>query len=82
MCGLPVVVSDVGDLADLVEEGINGFLVPRRSPELFAARIVELLTNNQKLVAFSKAARQSSLWYTTEAATAKWDSIIEHYRTS
>lgn len=82
MCGLPVVVSDVGDLADLVEDGVNGFLVPCRSPELFATRIVELLTNNQKLVAFSKAARQSSLWYTTEAATAKWDRIIEHYRTS
>lgn len=82
MCGLPAVVSNVGDLADLVQDGINGFLVPRRSPELFATRIVELLTNKKKLVAFSKAARQSALRYATEATTKKWDNIIEHYRTS
>ncbi|MFC1634605.1 glycosyltransferase, partial [Planctomycetota bacterium] len=39
MCSLPAVVSDVGDLGDLVEDGVNGYLVPRRSPELFADRI-------------------------------------------
>ena len=82
MCGLPAVVSDVGDLRDLVEDGVNGYLVPRRSPELFAARIIELLTDARRLEAFSKAARYSALRYTTEAATAKWDNIIEHYRIS
>ncbi len=82
MCGLPVVVSDVGDLADLVEDGVNGFLVPRRSPELFAGRIIELLTDTRKLTALSKAARYSALRYTKEAATAKWDNIIEHYQAS
>ena len=81
MCGLPAVVSDVGDLSDLVEDGINGYLVPRRSPEFFAARIVELLLDKQKLKAFSNAARQSSLRYTTEAITEKWDRIIQKYRT-
>jgi len=82
MCGLPVVVSDVGDLGDLVENGVNGYLVPRRSPNLFADRIIELLTDIRKLQAFSQAARYSALQYTTEAATAKWDNIIRHYRTS
>ena len=82
MCGLPAVVSNVGDLGDLVEDGINGYLVPRRSPELFAERIIELLTDAEKLKAFSLAAHSSALRYTTEAATAKWDHIIESYRTS
>jgi glycosyltransferase involved in cell wall biosynthesis len=81
MCGLPAVVSDVGDLADLVENGVNGYLVPRRSPERFAARIIELLTDARRLEAFSQAARYSALRYTTEAATAKWDNIIERYQT-
>jgi glycosyltransferase involved in cell wall biosynthesis len=80
MCGLPAVVSDVGDLGDLVDNGVNGYLVPRRSPELFAARIIELLTDAQRLEAFSKAARCSALQYTTEAATAKWNNVIERYR--
>ena len=81
MCGLPAVVSDVGDLSDLVEDGINGNLVPRRSPEFFTAHIVELLSDSQKLKAFSNAARQSALRYTTEATTEKWDRIIQQYRT-
>ncbi len=38
MCGLPAIVSDVGDLGDLVEDGVNGYLIPRRSPELLAER--------------------------------------------
>jgi hypothetical protein len=80
MCGLPAVVSNVGDLSDLVEDGINGYLIPRRRPEKFTARIVELLTDEKKLSAFSKAARHSAMKYSTQAATEKWNHIITSYR--
>jgi glycosyltransferase involved in cell wall biosynthesis len=80
MCGLPAVVSDVGDLADLVEDGVTGYLVPRRSPQLFAARIVELLSDEQKLRAFSQAARRSALRYETQATVRRWDRILADYR--
>lgn len=82
MCGLPAVVSDVGDLADLIENGVNGYLVPRRSPELLAARIIELLTDARKLQEFSQAARSSALRYETQATIQRWDSIIAGYRKS
>ena len=81
MCGLPVIVSDVGDLRDLVENGINGFLVPRRSPGKFASRIIELLTDENKLKSFSAAAHNAALRYSMQAATEKWDELIEKYRT-
>ncbi|OHB76614.1 MAG: hypothetical protein A2Z25_06120 [Planctomycetes bacterium RBG_16_55_9] len=80
MCGLPVVVSDVGDLGDLAEDNVNGFLVPRRCPEQFAARIIELLTDKKKLKAFSKAARHSALDYSIQAATDEWNHVIESTR--
>ncbi len=80
MCGLPAVVSDVGDLADLVEDGVNGYLVPRRSPEILASRIIELLTDVQKLKAFSHAARRSALRYETQATIKRWDNIITNFR--
>jgi glycosyltransferase involved in cell wall biosynthesis len=82
MSGLPAVVSDVGDLGDLVENGVNGYLVPRRSPELFANRLVELLTDTQKLKAFSQAARRSALRYETQETIQRWDNILASYRNS
>ncbi len=80
MCGLPAVVSDVGDLGDLVDESVNGFLVPRRNPEMFAVRIIDLLIHENKLKSFSKAARDSAMRYSTQAATEKWDYIINSRR--
>jgi glycosyltransferase involved in cell wall biosynthesis len=76
MCGLPAVVSDVGDLGDLVETGVNGYLVPRRSPQLLAERLVELLSDAEKLAAFSQAARRSAMRYEKQATIARWDDIL------
>lgn len=82
MCGLPVVVSDVGDLADLVESGVNGYLVPRRCPELFADRIIELLRDGPKLASFALAARRAALRYETQATVHQWDCILAADRRS
>ncbi len=43
--GTPVIASEVGGLAFLVQDGRNGYLVPSRDPEALAERIYELLTN-------------------------------------
>ncbi len=40
-----VVATDVGCLADVVSDGITGYLIPPRTPELLADRCVRLLTN-------------------------------------
>jgi D-inositol-3-phosphate glycosyltransferase len=45
--GTPVIASEVGGLAFLVRDGENGFHVPSRDPEALAARIYELLTNDE-----------------------------------
>jgi glycosyltransferase involved in cell wall biosynthesis len=80
MCGLPAVVSDVGDLGDLVENGVNGYLVPRRCPEAFADRIVELLLDRQKLATFSLAAHHSAMRYEMQATIQRWDHIFANHR--
>ncbi len=82
MCGLPAVVSNVGDLGDLVEDGVNGYLVPRRSPKVFAERIVDLLQDEQKLAAFSRAARRSAIRYDVATVTRQWDEILVDGRPS
>jgi L-malate glycosyltransferase len=81
MSGLPAVVSDVGDLADLVEDGVNGYLVPRRCPEVFADRLVELLSDEEKLEGFSHAARRSAMRYETQTTIQRWDDTLAAFRT-
>lgn len=75
-CGLPAVVSNVGDLADLVEDGVNGYLLPPRAASAFAARIVELLSNPDRLARFSLAARAAALRYEMSAVAQRWGEIL------
>jgi D-inositol-3-phosphate glycosyltransferase len=47
-CGIPVVASEVGGLAYLIQDGITGFHVPANDPEELAGRI-GLILNNRTL---------------------------------
>jgi D-inositol-3-phosphate glycosyltransferase len=44
-CGTPVIASEVGGLAFLIQDGITGFHVPDRDPEELAGKICLLLEN-------------------------------------
>lgn len=44
-CGLPLVVSDVGGLPEIVEHQYNGMLCPPGAPEAFAEAIVAVLAD-------------------------------------
>jgi glycosyltransferase involved in cell wall biosynthesis len=76
LCGLPAVVTDVGDLSDLVQEGANGHLVPRRSAEALARRIVSLLRDEERLTRFSAAAREAAMRFSTGRTIELWDRLL------
>jgi D-inositol-3-phosphate glycosyltransferase len=44
-CGTPVVASQVGGLAYLVQDGVTGFTVPVDDPQTMAERLMSLLSN-------------------------------------
>jgi L-malate glycosyltransferase len=76
IAGVPVVASKVGDLPDLVEDGVNGFLVEERTPEAFSKKIVEILSDDGLRARFSEAARRAAQRYTIDAAARKWEVIL------
>ncbi len=45
-CGLPIVATRVGGLPDIIDEGINGYLVEAKKPDEIADRILILLQND------------------------------------
>lgn len=58
--GRPVIASEVGGLAFLVRDGINGYHVPTRDPEALAERIYELLTNVDCREEMGQSARRNA----------------------
>ncbi len=78
--GLPAVVSDVGDLGDLVESGVNGWLVPPGEVAEFADRITSLLTEKQLYNQFTDAARRAAATYAVENMRARWDQTLERWQ--
>lgn len=55
-CGLPVVCTDGGGNGDLIEEGVNGYLVQHRDPDLLADKIETLLKDGKKRESMSAEA--------------------------
>jgi glycosyltransferase involved in cell wall biosynthesis len=55
--GLPVVATDVGDVAREVEDGVTGFVVPVRSPERLAAALEQLLVDPERRARMGAAGR-------------------------
>ena len=59
--GLPVVLGHVGGIGDLVEDGVNGFLVPPRDPVALNAALECLLSSETLRRAMGAASRARAL---------------------
>ncbi len=68
--GRPVIASEVGGLAYLVQDGVNGFHVPSRDPEALASRMFELLSNDACRETMGRMAREY-------AEKFDWSHIVE-----
>ncbi len=67
--GTPVIASEVGGLAHLVQHGVNGFHVPSRDPVALADAMLALLTNDELRQQLGRQARQYAQQY-------DWSNIV------
>ncbi len=54
----PVVATDVGSVSEIVEDGVNGFLVPPRAPEQLAQAMLRVLKQPELGRQFGEAGRK------------------------
>jgi D-inositol-3-phosphate glycosyltransferase len=62
-CGTPVIASEIGGLAYLIQDGVTGFHVPDRDPKALAEAICLLLKNHDLRSEMSEAAVQYAQQY-------------------
>ncbi|NLX48637.1 MAG: glycosyltransferase family 4 protein [Methanospirillum sp.] len=82
---LPVVVTDVGSIPEVVEEGRTGHIVPPRDPRALADAILKLLQNeplraSMGTAAHEKMTRELSWGPISERAVAVYREVLEHAR--
>ena len=75
--GMPVVSTNVGGLPYLIDNEIDGLLVPPKDEVVFADAIIELLTHQHKALELSRNARKKVESFTWSALKDKWIHIIE-----
>lgn len=76
--GLPVIASKVGDLEDLITDGVNGYLVAPNDLNKFIQIIVYLLSNNSARFTLSKGCFESSTFYHFDVVVKRWDNILKN----
>ena len=55
--GLPIVASDVGSVADIVQNGVSGQLVPARDSEALADQLEQLVRSPERWEGMGRAGR-------------------------
>lgn len=58
-CGLPVVTTSEGGIADMISEGRNGFITDKKNPQDLADKIRKILQDNELRGRMSGFARQT-----------------------
>ena len=60
-CGVPVIVSNVGGLPEVVKDGETGIVVPSKDVKAFANKLFDLIVDEKKRIEYGKQARKHIL---------------------
>ncbi|AUC82056.1 glycosyltransferase family 4 protein [Lacinutrix sp. Bg11-31] len=75
--GLPVISTNVGGLPFLIENNLDGLLVPLNNVDAFVAAILKLKNNQEVIEPLIGQARKKVELYNWQIVKEKWKSILE-----
>jgi len=75
--GLPIVATNIPGSRDLVADGVNGFLVPPKSPESLAEKIILLVKNKKLRKEMGQESYQMARRYDWKIITKKYVEVYE-----
>ena len=78
-CGVPVIVSENTFGSDVIQDGLNGFVVPIRSSGAIRERLLELLRDPELRLRMGAEARRTALSFTWEAYASNLIRMVDPY---
>lgn len=76
-CGLPIVTTNVGGIPWLVDDGVDGLLVPPDDPQAMADAVERILTDRALAGKLSQNARKKAENFDWSIILPQWDSLFE-----
>lgn len=75
--GTPVIVTRVGGLQEVVQDGVTGLVVPPSDPQALAAGLDRLLADPELRANMGKAGRRRAVGFTVSAILPQLDDVYE-----
>src|SRR5690606_27458878 len=73
--GLPIVASRAGGIPEIVEDGVNGLLIPPGDPDALVQALVRLLDDPALCASMRSANRASAARYSSDRMTDSYEAI-------
>ncbi len=74
----PIIATDVGGVSEIVENGVNGILVPPKDPDALAQAIISLLGNKARAGEMGKSGKgKLNRFFSAQAMVEKIEALYE-----
>lgn len=78
--GVPCISTDCNfGPSDLIEDGVNGFLIPVDDQDKLTLKLEQLMNNENLQTQFSESAIQTTKKYMSKEVTNQWEILINRY---
>jgi len=76
--GLPIISTNVGGMPYLIENGVNGLLIPVKDERIMAETIITLIKNPKKAMELSVNAREKAENFDEKKLRTQWHKLLEN----
>ena len=73
---IPIVFNTFAALSEIIENGVNGYIVEKKDEKLFAKKILELMENTSLRQEIAKKCISKSQEFSSKAIGDKWDLLL------
>jgi glycosyltransferase involved in cell wall biosynthesis len=78
-CGCGIIATDLDAIKDVVQDKINGLIIPQRSSEAITAAVLQLLQNRSLLRQYRRAGRQYAIHrFDWKVVAEGYKKVIQH----